>query len=84
MSGFLDRAHGRISRAPLSFGFMCIGTGILMADMMSHGFGLSSLAVGNIGATIGFVGLVFLQTNCKEKKSSASSQGENCGNTTLE
>ena len=76
VSKFFDKEHGRISRAPLSFGLICIGIGILMADTMSNGFGLSSLAVGNIGATIGFAGGVFFQTNCKLDKSGASPQGE--------
>jgi hypothetical protein len=47
-----------------------------MADTMINGFGLSSLAVGNIGATIGFAGGVFFLTNCKADKSGASPQGE--------
>jgi hypothetical protein len=47
-----------------------------MADTMITGFGLSSLAVDNIGATIGFAGGVFFLTNCKADKSGASPQGE--------
>lgn len=76
MNGILNRAHGRISRAPLSFGFACIGVGMLAADMLSTGLGLSSLVVGNIGAVIIFAGMVFLDTNCREQKSDSSPQGE--------
>ena len=79
MCKFFRKRHEDITRAPLSFAFLCFGAGMHTVGILRDGFGLSDLAVINVASLVMIAGGVYFATNRKEEHPPSNSQGEKKG-----
>lgn len=65
MHGILKRIQCHFSQAPLSFGTICIGTGIVVGGILTGGLGIPTNVSDSVGMLIAFIGVLFFNANSK-------------------